>query len=92
MAIDTGKILNISIDEYCINQFKRSGSIAIRHSHNYTLIGVHCDKESIKAFASLVPDEAEVVVKYEKQFFGAGAAGITFKYHQIGVALIPKSK
>jgi hypothetical protein len=85
MAIDTGKILNVKIEEYANSKCKSTSY--------YDLIGVHCDKADIREFAALVPNDAEVVVNYQRQMFGAGAgrAHFTdFQYYQMGVALIPK--
>ena len=88
MAIDTGKIFNIDIKDYFENPSKVDNLL------NYNLVGVHCHKENISDFASLVPDEAEAVVNYQHNFFGAGSDcdRYLFQHHQIGVALIPKKK
>ncbi|MDD5192027.1 MAG: hypothetical protein PHH54_01695 [Candidatus Nanoarchaeia archaeon] len=90
MAIDTGKILNMSIKDYA-----ESKGVSLRElSNTYNLVGVHCDQRDISEFASSVPDEAEIVVNYQDTFFGAGAGSdidrYRFLHHQIGVALIPK--
>ena len=86
MAIDTGKILNIDINDYVSSKSKSL--------YSYDLVGVHCQKEDLSEFASLVPDEAEAVVNYQHNFFGAGSDGhrYLFEHHQMGVALVPKKK
>ena len=84
MAIDTGKILNISAKDYIDS--KPSAGV---HLYNYDLVGVHSPKGEISDFAALVPDEAEAVVNYQHNFFGTKFG---FEHHQMGVALIPKKK
>lgn len=80
------KILNIHIRDYLELSKKILGE--------YELRGVHSSSGSLKEFAQLVPNETEVVVNYNIQFFGAGCekGSIKFHYNQEGIALIPKKR
>ena len=93
MAIDTGKIFgDISIGEYCATQHA-GGTMGTKAPYYYDIVAIHSHKETIEDFAELVPDNAEAVVKYQHNFFGAGSeTSISFQHHQMGIALIPKTK
>jgi hypothetical protein len=91
MAIDTGKILNVSISEYTGS----NGNAPGKCPQDYDLVGVHYDGKSIVDFAAKVPNDAEVVVNYQRQMFGMSTGGNmipNFQYYQMGVALVPKKK
>ncbi len=80
------KILNVNIRDYVESKG--------RTLEQYDLQGVHTSKARIKKFAELVPKDAEVVVNYQHQFFGAGSGSYTvyFQHYQSGIALIPKKE
>lgn len=81
MAIDTGKILKTSLEDY----FDLTGESILDYKLKYIAVDVPKPRLVNYAFSKDVPDLAEVVVDYREKFIDNNTTRAT------GTALVPKS-